>query len=252
MRLFVLSSLVAFSACNIEPTPEMEEGLTAVNDAIGASLVTAEAASYVTGASARDASCPTVTQDGSLTSFTVSVDYGAEGCIPATGLVPYTMAGGLSLTYSNTSLSVGFNQLTCDGNAVDGTITGGFSGLSLTDGVEVSLASDMAIDWADWPVDLTEDFTTNININAATLDGEGEVINPDGTYGLDVNEVKFNYEDVFAACPLPSSGDIVVSVNGEDITIKFDSKSPNTGEVNVQQGKKKAKNVPLCDYLEYL
>ncbi|MBT3221481.1 MAG: hypothetical protein HN348_20560 [Proteobacteria bacterium] len=251
MRLFIWSSLVVFSACNREPTPEMEEGLTAVNDAIGASLVTAEAARYVTSAR-RDGTCPTVTQTGDITALTVAVDYGVEGCVPVDGLVPYAMAGGVALTLATNELSVGFNQLTCDGNAVDGAITGGVSGLSIADGVEISLVSDLDIDWVDWPVALEEDFTASINFGAATLDGEGEVINPDGTFGLDVNEVKFKYEDILAACPLPSSGDIVVTVNGEEITIKFDNKSPNSGEVNVQQGKKKAKNVPLCDYLEYL
>lgn len=241
---------LALLGCSPEPTEEMLDAVVVTNDLISSNLVAAESASFVAAEETRDGFCPSVSKDGGLLDFTVLVDYG-EGCTPTTGLVPYEMSGALSVAYASQTLDVTFDELTCEGASVDGTITGSYAGASFSDGVEITLTTDIEMGWLDWPVELTEDFTAGIGPSTASLEGTGSLVNPSGSYAIGVTDLEFDYVDVWATCPLPNSGTIDVDVNGVSVSVTFDEDSPDDGTVEVSQGKKSV-DIPLCDYVMYL
>ncbi|MBT3221014.1 MAG: hypothetical protein HN348_18165 [Proteobacteria bacterium] len=249
MKKFLICSIaVAALGCNKKPTAEMEEAAQATNDAIALILISAESASHVTDGR-RDAICPAISSDGTLTDFTVTVDYG-EGCTPTSGLWLAEVSGAYDVSYADETLSVAFDDFSSIECAISGDISGSYDGVGLQ-GVALTLNTDLTGTCGSYEATLdVDDLTADIAPTKASLDGDTSLTSSDGSFGLNFGDLTFVYDDFWGECPLPSSGTVAVSIDDITVTITFSDTSPESGEVEVQQGRKKV-TLNICEYAEY-
>ena len=246
MKKFLIL-IIAVAGCK-KPTPEMEEAAQATNDAIALVLISVESASHVTDGR-RDAICPTVTSDGTLTDFTVTVDYG-EGCTPTSGLWLAEVSGGYDISYANETLTVDFDDFSSVECGIDGDISDSFSGTSLQ-GVALTLNTDLTGTCGSYEAALeVDDLTAEFGLTDASLDGDTSLTSSDGSYALEFGDLTFVYDDFWGECPLPSSGTVTVVVDDVSVVFTFSESSPESGEVEVKQGKK-TRTINICEYVEY-
>jgi hypothetical protein len=182
--------------------------------------------------------CPTVTRAGSA----ITVDYGA-GCDPwPDDTVPDVWAGRMvvTATMATRTISVAFESLVVNGEAVAGTMSGTFERgggtVTLTIALDVTLGTRCDVS-GNIVVDVTRDEMVvdgSLTVNGTTFTMTGLAI---------ANGV------LYAPCPLPHGGSITYDdPTFGPLTIAFDENSPVDGTVAVTALGRTFDEVPFCTY----
>ena len=249
--LFLLPLAIGCQS-DLEVTPEVEAAIAAMNDATTGTLFAAELMTNFneseSAAAAKDDPCPTVVRETGQ----VVLDYG-DGCIPDSGLLLYEMGGTVTLEYSTLQRSVEatLDQLTYDGNSINGTLAASYSLLGGGTGLDIEEAVDLTfmVDGSD--IALQQDLL--LLLRATYLEATGSLVyqDPLDTFDMTVDTVNFAYDDLWASCPLPNAGAITVDYDTFSVMMEFHADSPSTGEATVTY-KGHSGEVNICAYMGYL
>jgi hypothetical protein len=230
----------------VTPDPEAQEAIGALAEALEANRVAAEitnSASEGDEPSLKANGCPNVSRVDS----TLTIDYGT-GCSPASGFVPYDMAGSVTLDMdvANRSISGSFDGLTYGPYGLDGTISAAFTreaGL----GVDFTEQMDLTFTEGTNSQSISQDVLLTVRHLFLEIDGTIDYDNGAGSYVIDATGVRWNYADLNLVCPLPIAGSVAVQVGLVNVTITFDTNSPSTGIAHVES-QTMSGDVNVCAY----
>ncbi len=249
MKQLILSAApLLLLACSDDALPTEAEGaLPAISDLNTISLITTEVASQVISSSTREASpCPEIIREGSATDFTVTADYG-EGCVPDSGLVVDEVSGAAHVGYADKELTVGFSALSTYSAQIDGAITGSYESAG-SSGLVLLLDSALTLATVEGELVVAESLVASVGLQETSLDGQGSLLAPYGSYEAVVDRIAYRYADLTGTCYLPYTGSVSVDVDGQSVTVAFDEDSPETGIATVTY-RGQSWEVLVCDYV---
>lgn len=182
--------------------------------------------------------CPVVTTSVSTTgglALSINMNFGtAPGCtIP--GYESYVWSGSASGSFSTITqnIQLTFNNVTCNQDSLNGTVAAQFT----IDNLAIGLTGDFDLTWISGTdnVGLVGSGVCNYSRTTYTTtvsSFNGTLIDPAGTYQATLTGVAVSY--LTNGNLIPSAGTATVSSPGiRNLTVKFDSTSPGTGEVQV-------------------
>lgn len=230
-------------ACESEQVvvAEMERGLRATNDAIQASLVTAELFGQVlappdtTLRHATNCGCPCSEKAGNLP-FVLTLDYAPEGCLPDSGLLPVVVSGHAVLDWDGASAGVTFDLLTVSGLPISGApeVEVGASG------AETTLRATGPLTVGGTQVELDQELV--IDADGLSIDGTAVV---DGQEPLALEGVRIPWEGLAPPCPAPTDGTATLRADPE-VLIRLGR--PGDGVVTVERRSRVSEQTDLCTY----
>jgi hypothetical protein len=183
-------------------------------------------------------SCPEVTMSlagaASLFIFSATIDYGTAGCAPF-GTSRYACTGSATGTFNqqDNTLDIGFQNIRCDGAALDGTIAGAWE----RSATSVGINGDFDLTWSNGDVSVS---TTGTGTGTYDINNQATALNTftgttsDGTHTYNVTMTGIMMSFPTYERFMPYAGQITLS--GTDIRtyiVRFNENSPTTGVVVV-------------------
>ncbi len=177
--------------------------------------------------------CPQV----SLSWTEISLDYGA-GCVPDNGWTDELVSGSVTLALQGDPvvLALIFDAYTVGDESIDGFASGGLQAATDDQPFTVTLALDLthedAAGWTHNAGDLAIGFP---GVGVLALGEVSHETSDGASSSVVANDLVWG-PPPYAACALPESGSLVVTVGTSTITYTYSPDSPQTGEVEMSLG----------------
>ena len=183
--------------------------------------------------------CPCIERIGDTPPYILNLDYGTQGCLPLSGLLPGSLAGHVVLEHDGRITSATFDGLQL---GLEHEIGGTLEGTVNPDVSEIVL-SNPQLEASHYQVSL--DTTTTIDADAGLrIDGAASVAG-DSPSELTAEGVELPWDEIPPPCPSPSGGRMTLSAKAE---VSVDFGDPGDGLVTVVRKGRISQPTELCGY----